>query len=197
MLANYLQLHNFFNSTQLGQLLKFVEDQESNFTQATTSTKARDYRESLVLYRFPEFSELVANRIRHMTPWVISEFCPETITFSIGEIECQLTAHNHNNFYKKHTDSGSPNTASRVLTYVYYFYNEPKSFSGGELVLYDSKVEDNHYKQADTFKKIEPMNNSIVFFLSNNYHEVLPVTCTSLAFRDSRFTINGWVRRQE
>ncbi|WP_333783600.1 hypothetical protein [Nostoc sp. 'Peltigera malacea cyanobiont' DB3992] len=26
-------------------------------------------------------------------------------------------------------------------------------------------------------------------------HEVLPVNCPSQAFGDSRFTINGWVRR--
>jgi Rps23 Pro-64 3,4-dihydroxylase Tpa1-like proline 4-hydroxylase len=26
-------------------------------------------------------------------------------------------------------------------------------------------------------------------------HEVLPIYCASRAFADSRFTINGWIRR--
>ncbi|MGB8690572.1 MAG: proline hydroxylase, partial [Microcoleus sp.] len=36
-----------------------------------------------------------------------------------------------------------------------------------------------------------------VFFLSRYMHEVLPVSCPSKAFADSRFTINGWVRRTD
>ncbi len=72
---------------------------------------------------------------------------------------------------------------------------EPKAFSGGELLLYNSKIENNLYVNAESFTKIEPRNNSIVFFLSRCMHEVLPVNCKSKAFADSRFTINGWVRR--
>ena len=116
--------------------------------------------------------------------------------FPIADIEVQLTAHNDGNYYKVHNDNGSPDTATRVFTYVYYFYREPKPFSGGELLIYDSKIENNFYVQADSCQTVEPHNNSIVFFLSRYLHEVLPVRCPSKAFADSRFTINGWLRRQ-
>jgi Rps23 Pro-64 3,4-dihydroxylase Tpa1-like proline 4-hydroxylase len=64
------------------------------------------------------------------------------------------------------------------------------------LLIYDSKIENNFYVNADSYQAVEPRNNSIVFFLSRYLHEVLPVSCPSKAFADSRFTINGWVRRQ-
>jgi SM-20-related protein len=35
----------------------------------------------------------------------------------------------------------------------------------------------------------------LVVFPSRYLHEVLPVSCPSQTFADSRFTINGWVRR--
>jgi Rps23 Pro-64 3,4-dihydroxylase Tpa1-like proline 4-hydroxylase len=116
-------------------------------------------------------------------------------SFPIGQIESQLTAHNDGHYYKAHNDSGSPDTASRELTYVYYFNREPKQFSGGELRIYDSRIENNFFIKAESYKTIEPINNSIVFFLSRYIHEVLPIRCPSQQFADSRFTINGWVRR--
>ena len=52
-----------------------------------------------------------------------------------------------------------------------------------------------YYVAADSARLIEPRNNSIIFFLSRYMHEVLPVSCPSQSFADSRFTVNGWVRR--
>ncbi|MEP0760961.1 2OG-Fe(II) oxygenase [Trichocoleus sp. DQ-A2] len=148
----------------------------------------------MVLYYFPEFSELVVNRIKAILPNVFRKL--GIPSFKVSDIESQLTSHNDGNYFKIHNDNGSPETITRELTYVYYFYREPKPFSGGELLIYDSKVENNFYVQSDSFKTVEPKNNSIVFFLSRYLHEVLPVVCPSKAFADSRFTINGWVRRQ-
>lgn len=86
-------------------------------------------------------------------------------------------------------------SATRVLTYVYYFHREPKSFTGGELVIYDSKSENGYLVAAKSHKVIQPTNNTIIFFPSQCMHEVLPVSCPSEYFADSRFTINGWLRR--
>ena len=136
---------------------------------------------------------MILKRIQAIIPDILSKL--NLSPFSVSQIESQLTAHNDGNYYKLHNDNGSPDTATRELTYVYYFYQEPKPFSGGELLVYDSKIENNVYVNAETFKTVEPRNNSIIFFLSRYMHEVLPVNCPSQAFGDSRFTINGWVRR--
>ncbi|MEG4057689.1 MULTISPECIES: 2OG-Fe(II) oxygenase [unclassified Microcoleus] len=193
LISRYAQIDNFLTPAEKNKLIKYVLAKESEFVSTSTSTNAEDYRRSMVLHSFPEFSELMVNRIKAILPDVLKSL--NIPSFPLGEIEAQLTMHNDNNFYKLHNDSGSPDTASRFFTYVYYFYREPKGFSGGELQIYDSKIENNFYVADKTFRTVEPRNNSIVFFLSRYMHEVLRVSCPSKAFADSRFTINGWVRK--
>ncbi|MEG4148360.1 2OG-Fe(II) oxygenase [Microcoleus sp. Pol12B5] len=193
LISRYAQIDNFLTPAEKNKLIKYVLVKESEFVSTSTSTNAEDYRRSMVLHSFPEFSELMVNRIKAILPDVLKNL--NIPSFPLGEIEAQLTMHNDNNFYKLHNDSGSPDTASRFFTYVYYFYREPKAFSGGELQIYDSKIENNFYVADETFRTVEPRNNSIVFFLSRYMHEVLRVSCPSKAFADSRFTINGWVRK--
>ena len=193
LISRYAQIDNFLTAAEKNKLIKYVLAKESEFVTTSTSTNADDYRRSMVLHSFPEFSELMVNRIKAILPDVLRKL--NIPSFPLGEIEAQLTMHNDNNFYKLHNDSGSPDTATRFFTYVYYFYREPKGFSGGELQIYDSKIENNFYVADDTFRTVEPRNNSIVFFLSRYMHEVLRVSCPSKAFADSRFTINGWVRK--
>lgn len=193
LISRYAQIDNFLTAAEKNKLIKYVLAKESEFVTTSTSTNAEDYRRSMVLHSFPEFSELMVNRIKAILPDVLRKL--NIPSFPLGEIEAQLTMHNDNNFYKLHNDSGSPETATRFFTYVYYFYREPKAFSGGELQIYDSKIENNFYVADATFRTVEPRNNSIVFFLSRYMHEVLRVSCPSKAFADSRFTINGWVRK--
>jgi len=191
--SRYVHLYNFLPPDRHGELLDYVARREADFVGTTTTTGEQNYRRSQVLHEFPEFSSFIVDRIKSVLPdvWRQARLDP----FAIGQIEAQLTAHNDGHFYKLHNDSGSPETASRQFTYVYYFYRQPKPFSGGELVIYDSKIENNFYVKADSYQIVEPRNNSIVFFLSRYIHEVLPVRCPSRSFADSRFTINGWIRQ--
>ena len=191
--SQWLQIANFLSPQEYQGLLTYALQHETSFVPTGTTTEEENYRESVVLYDFPEFYNLITQRIQSVIPDIQAKL--GLAPFTIQEIEAQLTAHNDGNFYRLHNDNGSPITATRELTYVYYFYREPKAFSGGELLIYDSRVENNYLVQAESFQAIEPLNNSIVFFPSRYMHEVLPVRCPSKAFADSRFTINGWVRR--
>ncbi len=191
--SQYVQIDNFLSQEESSRLLNYVLQQESAFVPTSTSSNELNYRRSMVLHSFPEFSEMISDHIQAIMPNVFSNL--GLPSFSVSQIEAQLTAHNDGNYYKIHNDNGSSETANREFTYVYYFYREPKPFSGGELLIYDSKIENNFYVAAESFKTVEPRNNSVVFFLSRYMHEVLPVSCPSKAFANSRFTINGWVRR--
>jgi SM-20-related protein len=193
LLSKVVQFEQFLTPAEHAQLLRYVLEREPHFVSTSTSTGDVSHRRSVVLYDFPEFAQLITDRVRTMMPNVLAHL--EIAPFEVGQIEAQLTAHNDGNYYKIHNDNGSPDTASRELTYVYYFYQEPKPFSGGELRVYDSRIENNFFTQAETFKTVEPRNNSIVFFLSRYMHEVLPISCPSKRFSNSRFTVNGWVRR--
>jgi Rps23 Pro-64 3,4-dihydroxylase Tpa1-like proline 4-hydroxylase len=189
----FAQVENFLTPAQVQSLMKYVLEREAKFEPTSNSANDPNYRRSSFLPFFPEFSELIVNRIRDMMPYIITYL--GLPSFTVGDIESQLTAHNDGNYYKIHNDNGSPDSATRELTYVYYFNRQPKSFTGGELLIYDSKIENNFYVGASSYQTVQPLHNSIVFFLSRYMHEVLTVKCPSQHFANSRFTINGWVRR--
>jgi Rps23 Pro-64 3,4-dihydroxylase Tpa1-like proline 4-hydroxylase len=188
----YALIDDFLSSSQLNDLLRYSIRKQPEFIPTTNSAYDPNYRRSFCLAHFPEFSELMIQLVRKITPQIITHL--NINNFAIGQIESQMTAHNHGNYYKLHNDNGSPDSATRVLTYVYYYYREPKPFTGGELVIYDSKIENGYSVAAESRKVIQPTNNTIIFFPSHCMHEVLPVSCPSEYFADSRFTINGWVR---
>ena len=188
----YALIDDFLSASQLNDLLRYTINKQPDFLPTTNSASDPNYRRSFYLAHFPEFSDLMVNLVRKISPQIIKHL--DIKDFAIGQIESQMTAHNHGNYYKVHNDNGSPDCASRILTYVYYYYREPKSFTGGELVIYDSKIENGYSVAADSRKVIQPTNNTIIFFPSHCMHEVLPVSCPSEYFADSRFTINGWVR---
>ncbi|MGB7443340.1 MAG: 2OG-Fe(II) oxygenase [Coleofasciculaceae cyanobacterium] len=192
--SNYVQFDNFLTRQENKKLLDYVEQQELNFAPNSPNTGNLDIGKALIINSSNQFSELIINRVKQIFSTVVNKL--EISPFPVWDIENHLTAHNNGDYYKVHNDNGSPKTASRELSYIYYFHKEPKPFSGGELLIYDSKIENNFYVKADSFKKIEPRNNSIVFFLSRYLHEALPVTCPSKSFADSHFTINGWIRCQ-
>lgn len=189
----YVQMDEFLTTAEHRALLQTAIQRESAFIPTQTTTDTPDYRQSMILPSVDGLANRIMKRIEQVLPGVLQEL--NLPVFTASEIETQLTSHNDGNFYKLHNDNGSPDTATRELTYVYYFYKEPKPFSGGELRVYDSKIENNFYVEADSFQTVDPRNNSIVFFLSRYMHEVLPVHCPSRKFADSRFTINGWIRR--
>ncbi len=191
--SRYVQIDNFLSAEEASHLLSYALSQEAAFVPTSTSTGATDYRRSLILYALPDSADLISERLQAALPDVLGKL--EIPPFPVAQIEVQLTAHNDGNYYKIHNDNGSPDVANRELTYVYYFYREPKPFSGGELRLYDSQIEHGFYTAAESYTTLEPGHNRLVVFLSRYLHEVLPVTCASQAFADSRFTLNGWVRR--
>ncbi|MDJ0555593.1 MAG: 2OG-Fe(II) oxygenase [Microcoleaceae cyanobacterium MO_207.B10] len=190
--AQYVQIDNFLSPGENQKILKSVIAQESKFIPTKHGGKFDlETRQSKVLPLSTNDCKYISKKIDILLPDILTKLGISHL--SIDKFEGQITAHNDGDFYRIHKDNGTPNLSSRKLTYLYYFYWEPKCFIGGELVLYDYKKEWGVYVKAETFKTIQPQNNSIVFFRSDFMHEVLPVVCPSQAFVDSRFTINGWI----
>lgn len=192
--ARAAQIRNVLTAEQHAELLRLVEPRQKEFVSSTTSTGAVQYRDSTVLHQFAPFDELIRARLRQVLPKALELL--GLPLFEVEGIEAQLTTHNDGNYYKVHNDNGNAETASRVLTFVYYFNRAPKAFTGGELRIYDRQFDKGYQFAAQTYKVIEPEDNSLVLFESREMHEVMPVSCPSQAFMDGRFTINGWVRRK-
>lgn len=159
------------------------------------TNKKAGHRQSQVLMSMGRVGQDFEAMLRMVLPSALSQFhidVPMT-----ANIERQMTAHNDGDFFKFHADAGGGDggTSTRALTYVYYFNKEPRPFEGGALRLYYGEIDTETWEPPETFETIEPVNNRIVFFPSETWHQVMPITCDSKAFEDCRFTVNGWVHR--
>lgn len=182
----YHTYHNFFGEAANRELYELALNKNENFSLSKTSYSKYhpEWRKSKVIYHneFERFRQKIEQEVRKRLPEVLLNL--KVDAFDIANLEVQLTSHNDGEYYKWHTDNSSPNTSTRIITFVYYFHSVPKAFSGGELVIY----------HRDRPYVVEPVNDSIVFFHSGRKHEVRPVVCPSKQFEHSRFTLNGWVR---
>lgn len=188
-----LQLDGFLTQSELASLTEYTFGAEASFVSSGTSDSAENYRKSLVLNPGAHVSGPFTAKVRHVVPHVIGTL--RMRPFVCGTIECQITANTDGSYFNIHTDAGHNETILRQLTYVYYFNREPKGFQGGELRIYDDQVRNGKLARIDTFQTIEPRHNSIVFFQAPIMHEVTLVRVPSRDFRNSRFTVNGWIQR--
>ncbi|MCT7992715.1 2OG-Fe(II) oxygenase [Laspinema olomoucense] len=193
--SRFLKIQNFLSEAENQRILNYVIENQREFEDSKVGTSDPNYRRSKIFYYFDEFGDLIRERIKQNLPQV-REYLGVP-PFEIAEIESQITAHNDGHYYKAHNDNGDEVTATRTISYIYYFHREPKPFSGGELRMYDTwKLGETNYSLAETYTDIPPTNNSIVFFVSNCCHEVRPIICPSKDFKNSRFTLNGWIRKE-
>lgn len=188
-----VQFDNFLPPAEVELLLQRALALEPQFVQSGVTDATQNYRRSLSMEAPVDVAELISARIRATYPMIIPRLGLRGVTF--GRIECQLTANNDGSYFRIHTDAGHNNTISRQLTFVYYFNSQPKAFAGGELRVYDDQIRNNKFARTDTFQVVQPRHNSIVFFQAAVMHEVTPVSVPSKLFRDSRFTVNGWIHR--
>lgn len=119
-------------------------------------------------------------------------------------LELELAAHADGAYYRPHIDIpvgadrqplGANPGEDRVLSAVYYFYSEPKGFTGGQLRLYSFGPIPAAGGQQRAHIDLEPVRNSLVAFPSWVAHEVRPIRCPSGEFRNYRFALNCWYCR--
>ena len=197
--ARCVVLDEFLAPQELAELMQFAIEHESEFqTSEVISPTADDgmvnydYRRSRVLMRLGKCQDLLLDRVKSVLPEVLAKLGMEA--FAIRDVEAQITASNDGDFFHFHSDNGNAPVASRHLTFVYFFHREPRGFEGGELRIHDSRLESGEYVSEGNYQTIVPQQNQIVFFPCELMHEITPVKCSSQAFADSRFTLNGWLR---
>ena len=115
--------------------------------------------------------------------------------FEVVRTETQLIAHGNNAFYAPHIDThtGADHDIEkhyRVVSCVYYFFREPKQFTGGEIALFP-------FGESDDAVLVEPLQNRLIVFPSFAKHEVRKVFSPSEEFANSRFAVNCWLRKEK
>ncbi|MEZ4338897.1 MAG: 2OG-Fe(II) oxygenase [Sandaracinaceae bacterium] len=77
----------------------------------------------------------------------------------------------------------------RLLTIVYYVFEEPRRFEGGDLELVAGLASDGELLAEGPRVRIEPRNDRAVMFSARAVHRVLPTTAPA-TFGAGRFSVN-------
>ena len=198
--AQCVVLDEFLAPQELEELMRFTLEHEADFGASEVVSPVADggivnyeHRRSQVLMDLGHHQDRLLARINAVLPQVLERLGMQE--FSITDVEAQITASNDGDFFHFHSDNGSDRVASRHLTFVYFFHREPRQFEGGELRIHDARLKEGAYVSEGSYQAIAPQQNQMVFFPCELLHEITPVKCPSQNFADSRFTLNGWLRR--
>jgi Rps23 Pro-64 3,4-dihydroxylase Tpa1-like proline 4-hydroxylase len=189
----------FLVADELRSLLNYTLRNVSSFVRSevvgygSVSKQSTEDRRSRVLFELGPYDALFRQRLLTFLPHVLHALSKQP--FPVIDLEIQLTASNHAEFFRAHTDSDDDELRGRELTFVYFFHREPRRFGGGELKIFDTVKTKSGPTATERFQLVYPLQNQVVFFLSSYLHEILPVICPSRDFADSRFTVNGWYRQ--
>jgi SM-20-related protein len=194
----FVRVENFLNQSRHREVLRLVTSRAHAFEPSTVGATGPNGREPRVIldsrtsFRLVEIDSVAA----WLRPLIEERLSPVMVSlgvapFTIGQVELKCTAYGDGNFFAVHSDSLHQPT--RRISFVYYFHQLPKRYSGGALLLYDGDVADPSRYFPDRVTRLETLDNSIVFFPSGAYHEVARVVSPSGAFEDSRFTFAGHV----
>ena len=195
-------VREFLGPEAVEQLLAYAQSNEHLFQESTVGYKEgrevnRKQRCSSVLRggvlrENGDFPTRLEARLSQMMPAMIERL--GKTPFVPHQFEIEMVAHGDGAFFTQHVDLATDDRqleSDRVISCVYYFHAVPKAFSGGVLRLHSLGASG----RPGTFVDIEPLSDTMVYFPSWFPHEVLPVSCPSGCFIDSRFAINCWIHR--
>ncbi|WP_327281442.1 MULTISPECIES: 2OG-Fe(II) oxygenase [unclassified Streptomyces] len=192
-------VREFLTDAEHDEFRTYVLGRESDFKPATVRMSGTTgpvvderVRRSLVLHELGPYEALFTERIKEHLQQMCSRL--SLPAFPLGRIELQVTANGDRDYFGMHRDSD--NGDGRELTFVYFFSGEPRRFSGGELRVFETVLENGQVVPTDRSQTIVPRANLAMFFPSRHDHEVLPIRVPSKAFADGRFSVTGWVHRQ-
>jgi Rps23 Pro-64 3,4-dihydroxylase Tpa1-like proline 4-hydroxylase len=191
MLTRFAIRRDFLPLDAVADLFAFALEKQAAFTPSVVGLDGavdRTRRISSVLHDLGPLKDIVRGRLAAVLPEVLAEL--RISPFTPSRIEVELAAHNDGAFFATHIDTQleAGMADMRQLSGVYYFHSLPQRFAGGQLRFHE--IGGTEERLVD----VEPAHNTIVFFPSWMPHEVLPVSCPSRNFADSRFAINFWYR---
>jgi Rps23 Pro-64 3,4-dihydroxylase Tpa1-like proline 4-hydroxylase len=182
MSAVYQILDNFLDNNINEDILNWMKGLEWTDGKIRNRSKDGSIRTSKVYFGIEEdFKQSIIEKIVKNIP-------------HIEGYEFQLTMNSDGNFYKPHPDTDINSRNKKILkrkfTLIYYLFNDPKPFLGGDLIIYNKHDTENYDK--DNFVTISPKNNSGILFPSEYWHEVTPIQ-NDESIDNNRFTVNIWL----
>jgi SM-20-related protein len=202
------RLSEFLPSDAHARLIDWVLSNRDRFTPSAVRFEGKlgvdpTRRVSERLGDLGPFRALLTERLNALLPEILA--ATGSKPFVPDYVELEIAAHGDGAFFGRHGDLpvGGARAAvaasergrdrfDRLVSAVYYFHREPKSFTGGALRLH--RFGSDGTRPEDKVD-IEPLQNSLVAFPSWAIHEVRPVSCPGGRFEDYRFAVNIWLCR--
>ncbi len=196
----------------IGRADSFLQQDEHRSLLEWTLANRGLFQPSTVVGGVVDPAKRISERTRQLGPWAdwfrrrvadrLGWIFASTGTrpFSVDYYEVEVAAHGDGAHFAPHTDipigqgrkpigGDDSGRHERLLSAVYYFYNEPRQFRGGELRLHRLGSTGTPGDYLD----VDPSQNSLVVFPSWVTHEVNRVSCPSGRFEDGRFAVNCWL----
>ena len=104
--------------------------------------------------------------------------------FRIKKRSLNCLAYEDGGFFKRHIDFLPGDFYPRRVTWIYYFFKEPRAFAGGDLVFFEG---------AKEVARIVPSSGLLVAFPSQMSHEATSVVVQDSSFKNARFSLNCFV----
>jgi len=203
----HVQLFDVLEATERAELLAWAIRNQASFE------PARIYEHGGRGGRRVDPDERIALKLREFGP--LRPFLEKRLLERLPEImertgyrgapplslELELNAYGEGGHFARHIDIpagpgreplGEKEGEDRVLSAVYYFYSEPKGFSGGALRLFRFGASQSDQNDPEDILIYEPQQNSLIAFPSWVSHEVEHVSCPSGQFEHYRFALNCW-----
>lgn len=193
-----IRLNNFLGAEVCRDLLQFAIASEGEFRPTEIDSVAKpnpNIRRSMCLNNIDRFVDVFDTRIQQVIPDLTNEL--RLSRFETGLIDLQMVSHGDGGVYTRHIDTFTgkdrPAQGDRVISCVYYFFREPKAFTGGELRLHPLRTKN---APVPTAIELPIANDTLIAFSSWLPHEVLLVSSPTREFANSRFSINCWVQQK-
>jgi Rps23 Pro-64 3,4-dihydroxylase Tpa1-like proline 4-hydroxylase len=193
----FTRIENFLPGRQRDRLLELASELRAEFAPMNTYRPADgdkliarhdpDLRQQVGLSGHKEVEDIVKPAVLDILPDLLARL--QLLPFSIRNISLELVLSHDGHFGEVHTDD----LDGRIkVSFAYYFHKQPKAFSGGDLLLYDTEVGERSYNPL-RYTRIRHEDNMLLVFPSHYSHEITPVSCQSDALEDGRFTVSGRV----
>jgi predicted 2-oxoglutarate/Fe(II)-dependent dioxygenase YbiX len=186
-----VMLKSFLPLQVVSDTLEYMHKNQAEFTpalvgQADGQSYAPQIRNNQDLKGKHPIKEIIRCQIRENLQPVCQRLGMSL--FKPSMIEVKLRIYRQGEYFRIHNDSGR----GRKISFVYFLFPQPKRFTGGDLVVFDTDPEASTY--TDDFTRIVPQNNTLCLFPSHYFHAALPVKTQDSNFLSARFAINGHIR---
>lgn len=188
----FVLYRNYLSAEWHQTLLPFALHSLADFEPSGVGENAEiqpDHSNSLTLHSPKEISQNFRRLVEESLPQILPRL--RIPPFTIDHIQVEIKAYGHGHFFRPHTDDTPWN--KRLINFGYYFHRQPRPFTGGDFLLYDTDFAKVEYNPM-SLTRIVPEDNCIVFYPSAAFHEATTVHCPSGDFGDSRFAIIGHIQ---